>query len=60
MYVDTHQKLPMKRVLERSIVNGESNIKRYSGQMETYFCRKIESLLMAERSYKKVTLALDR
>lgn len=50
----------MKCVLERSIVNGESNTKRYSGQMETYFCRKIESLLMAERSYKKVTLALDR
>lgn len=50
----------MKCVLERSIVNGKSNIKRYSGQMETYFCRKIESLLMAERSYKKVTLALDR
>lgn len=54
MYVDTHQKLPMKRVLERIIVNGENIIKCYSGQMETYFCRKIESLLMAERSYKKL------
>lgn len=60
VYVDTHQKLPMKRVLERSIVNGENDIKFYLGRMETYFCRKIELLLMAGRSYKKVTLALDR
>lgn len=52
--VDTHHKLPMKRVPERIIVNGENNIKCYSGQMETYFCRKIESLLMAGDHIKRL------
>lgn len=50
----------MKCVFEKSIVNGESNIKCYFGQMEIYFCRKIELLLMVERLYKKVILVLDR
>lgn len=46
VYIDTHQKLPMNCALERIIVNGEGNIKFSSGQMKTYFCCKIESLLM--------------